>query len=163
MGIDGLREQVSAPPILALLLGRTEASRHRGGEHLFGWFPSGECIHGSEYRGVLSLIQDLGQTGLSLRTTVHGGPGYSGGCRRKGFCIMDDLLTVGDASRVLDLTPRYIQDLADKGRLPVMRTARGLRLFRRADVERLAVERTARAERDSRKEGLAAPVEAVAT
>jgi excisionase family DNA binding protein len=76
---------------------------------------------------------------------------------------MDDLLTVGDASRVLDLTPRYIQDLADKGRLPVLRTARGLRLFKRADVEQLAAERTARAERDSHKEGHAAATEAGAS
>lgn len=58
---------------------------------------------------------------------------------------MDDLLTVGDAARVLDVTPRYVQDLANRDRLPVMRTARGLRLFHREDVEHLAAERAARA------------------
>jgi excisionase family DNA binding protein len=74
---------------------------------------------------------------------------------RKGKGSMDDLLTVGDAARVLDVTPRYVQDLADRDRLPVMRTARGLRLFRRADVEKLAAER---AKRPKRRGSLVSPV-----
>lgn len=74
---------------------------------------------------------------------------------------MDDLLTVGDASRMLDLTSRYVQDLADQGHLPVMRTARGLRLFKRSDVERLAAERTAKADREGGKERIATSPEGV--
>jgi len=74
---------------------------------------------------------------------------------------MEDLLTVGDAARLLDLTPRYVQDLANQGRLAVMRTASGLRLFTRADVERLAVERELQGKRrravESRREVKAAP------
>ncbi len=82
---------------------------------------------------------------------------------------MDDLLTVGDAARVLDLTSRSVQDLENRGRLPAIRTARGLRLFKRSDVDQLAEERaakrrrreSARAERDGHKDRLAASTEVV--
>jgi DNA-binding transcriptional MerR regulator len=47
-------------------------------------------------------------------------------------------LEPADAARVLDRTPATIRDYADSGRLPVAaRTVRGLRLFRREDVEKL--------------------------
>jgi len=89
----------------------------------------------------------------------------------KGASVMDDLLTVGDAARVLDLTPRYVQDLADHGRLPVLRTVRGTRLFKRSDVDRLEAERAvkrpqkgpAQAEREGGAETLGSTVETVTT
>ncbi len=60
---------------------------------------------------------------------------------------MDDLLTAGDAARILDLTPRYVQDLEGAGKLPAIRTAGGIRIFMREDVERLATERAAQGKR----------------
>ncbi len=74
---------------------------------------------------------------------------------------MDDLLTTGDTARILDLTPRYVQDLECKGKLPAMRTARGMRLFKRSDVERLAAERAAQGKRESGAEPLVATREQV--
>jgi predicted site-specific integrase-resolvase len=47
-------------------------------------------------------------------------------------------LEPADAAKVLDRTPATVRDYADSGRLPVAaRTVRGLRLFRREDVEKL--------------------------
>ncbi len=53
----------------------------------------------------------------------------------------DELLTPSDAARVLGLAPDTVRQLANKGRLKVMKTMTGRRLFRRADVELLAKER----------------------
>jgi excisionase family DNA binding protein len=55
----------------------------------------------------------------------------------------DELMTVSDAGRILGLSPDMVRRLADEGRLRLMRTVGGVRLFRRADVERLAEERRA--------------------
>lgn len=52
----------------------------------------------------------------------------------------ESLLTPSDAGRVLGLSSRRVIQLADAGRLPVVRTRLG-RLFRLEDVQRLAAER----------------------
>lgn len=53
----------------------------------------------------------------------------------------DDLMTTGEAGRLLGLSPDMVRWLEREGRLPAQRTTNGLRLFRRADVEKLAAER----------------------
>ncbi len=53
----------------------------------------------------------------------------------------DMLLTPCDAGRILGLTPEAVRALNNKGRLPALKTVSGRRLFRRADVDRLAAER----------------------
>jgi excisionase family DNA binding protein len=53
----------------------------------------------------------------------------------------NDLLTPSDAARVLGLSADSVRVLSDSGRLASMRTIGGRRLFRRGDVDRLAVER----------------------
>jgi len=53
----------------------------------------------------------------------------------------NDLLTPSDAARVLGLSADSVRVLSDNGRLPAMRTVGGRRLFRRADVDKLAIER----------------------
>jgi DNA-binding transcriptional MerR regulator len=56
-----------------------------------------------------------------------------------------DLLTAADSGRIADLTPAAIRLAARSGRLPVAaRTAGGIRLFARADVERFAANRKGR-------------------
>jgi excisionase family DNA binding protein len=54
---------------------------------------------------------------------------------------MDDLLTPADAARILGVVPATVRQLAITGRLPALRTASGMRLFQRQDVERLAHDR----------------------
>ncbi len=49
----------------------------------------------------------------------------------------DDLLTVAEAARMLDLTPDGVRHLANQGKLPVKLTSTGRRIFRRGDVEAL--------------------------
>ena len=58
----------------------------------------------------------------------------------------DTPLTSADAGRLLGVTPARVRQLAVTGRLPHIRTANGIRLFQRADVERLARERAVRRE-----------------
>jgi excisionase family DNA binding protein len=53
----------------------------------------------------------------------------------------NDLMTPSDAARVLGLSADSVRVLSDNGRLPAMRTVSGRRLFRRGDVDRLAMER----------------------
>ena len=53
----------------------------------------------------------------------------------------NDLLTPSDAARVLGLSADSVRVLSDSGRLPAMRTVSGRRLFRRFDVDRLALQR----------------------
>lgn len=54
-----------------------------------------------------------------------------------------ELLSVGDAAAILGLSPDMVRVLHRKGRLHAFRTPRGVRLFLRSDVERLAREREA--------------------
>jgi excisionase family DNA binding protein len=53
----------------------------------------------------------------------------------------DELLTPSDAARVLGLSSDSVRALADAGKLPMLRTVSGRRLFRRGDVDRLAADR----------------------
>ena len=53
----------------------------------------------------------------------------------------DDLMTTGEAARLLRLSPDMVRWLEREGRLPAQRTTNGVRLFRRCEVERLATER----------------------
>ena len=47
-------------------------------------------------------------------------------------------MTAADAGRILDLSVDMVRLLAKAGRIPFMTTVRGVRLFRRGDVEHLA-------------------------
>lgn len=49
----------------------------------------------------------------------------------------DDLLTVAEAARILQLTPDGVRHLANAGKLPCQTTQTGRRIFRRSDVESL--------------------------
>lgn len=55
----------------------------------------------------------------------------------------EDLLTPTEAARIMEVSVDTVRYLADHGRLPVMRTTTGRRLFRRRDVDRVAAERRA--------------------
>jgi excisionase family DNA binding protein len=47
----------------------------------------------------------------------------------------NDLLTVAPAARVLERSEGFVRQAANDGRLPVMRTSSGVRVFRRADLD----------------------------
>lgn len=51
-------------------------------------------------------------------------------------------LTVGEVGRLLGVGPQRVRDLCNAGRLPVERTATGIRLIPRVAVEKLAKERS---------------------
>ena len=53
----------------------------------------------------------------------------------------DQLLSVTDAASILGLSETRVRNLADAKALPVTRTKRGVRLFQKADVDRLRRER----------------------
>jgi excisionase family DNA binding protein len=63
----------------------------------------------------------------------------------------DDLMTTGEAARLLDLSPDGVRWIEREGRLPAQRTTNGQRLFRRGDVEALAAERARRAVTPSKR------------
>jgi DNA-binding transcriptional MerR regulator len=51
----------------------------------------------------------------------------------------DDLMTAGDAARILGLSADMVRVLARNGRLvAAVRSVSGVRMFRRADIEELA-------------------------
>jgi excisionase family DNA binding protein len=52
-----------------------------------------------------------------------------------------ELLTVGDVAKVAAVSCSLVRWWDRSGKLPAIRTAGGVRLFDRADVERLAAER----------------------
>jgi excisionase family DNA binding protein len=54
---------------------------------------------------------------------------------------MEQLLSAADAARLLGVVPATVRQMERDGRLPAQRTAGGMRLFRREDVERLAAVR----------------------
>ena len=56
----------------------------------------------------------------------------------------DDLMMAADAGRILRLSVDMVRLLARDGRLLFTSTVGGVRLFRRADVERLALARQAK-------------------
>lgn len=53
----------------------------------------------------------------------------------------EELLTATDAGRILGLSRDMVRILSQRGRLPAQRASNGYYLFRRADVEHLALER----------------------
>ncbi|MCZ6799616.1 MAG: hypothetical protein O7F12_03930 [Nitrospirae bacterium] len=62
-----------------------------------------------------------------------------------------EYLTAGDVSRIcqeagIQVGPARIRQLESEGRLKAIRTANGVRLFARADIERYVKEREAKQE-----------------
>jgi excisionase family DNA binding protein len=57
--------------------------------------------------------------------------------------LQPDLLLVSDAARLIGVSDKTIRLWERVGRLPARKTVRGVRLFDRRDVERLARERRA--------------------
>lgn len=55
--------------------------------------------------------------------------------------MRQDLLTPAEVARLLDVTPETVRGWANAGKIPVLRTQTGRRLFERDQVERLAQER----------------------
>jgi excisionase family DNA binding protein len=55
-----------------------------------------------------------------------------------------DLVALGEASRILRVSPETTRRFANEGTLPSIRLSNGHRIFRRDDVERLALERRSR-------------------
>lgn len=53
----------------------------------------------------------------------------------------NDLLSTVYVARELGVSESAVRKMAEDGRLPCIRTQRGLRLFKAADVSRLAEER----------------------
>lgn len=51
------------------------------------------------------------------------------------------LLLTGDVARILEVSPDTVRALERLGRLPALKTKRGVRLFDRRDVERLRLAR----------------------
>lgn len=54
-----------------------------------------------------------------------------------------EILTIGETARELNIAVETARDWVANGRLPVLRTSRGMRLFRREDVERVKADRAA--------------------
>jgi excisionase family DNA binding protein len=54
-----------------------------------------------------------------------------------------NLLTAGDVAKLTGVTPSTVRLWSDSGRLSAIRTAGGVRLFDRAEVEQFAREREA--------------------
>ena len=57
------------------------------------------------------------------------------------LCMMSELLTVSEAARGLEASAQTVRAWADRGKLPVTRTEKGMRLFQRDDVIRFRDER----------------------
>lgn len=67
---------------------------------------------------------------------------------------MERLLSVADASRVLNVTPGAVRLMVRRGELRAAGiTEGGIRLFRRAEVERLARRRAAQLAREAAGDG----------
>ncbi len=73
-----------------------------------------------------------------------------------------DLLSPGDAGRLLGVSTERVQQLDREGRLPALRDSAGRRLFRKTDVLRFKAKR-ARAQRSRGRRPQAAVVAASAT
>jgi len=56
----------------------------------------------------------------------------------------DDILTSGPAARIIGFSTEALRQVVRAGNLRAMRTAGGVLLFKRSDVERFAAERQAR-------------------
>ena len=53
----------------------------------------------------------------------------------------EELLTTGDAARLIGLSPESIRRLSNEGKLTAIRTRTGQRLFRKSDLEALVRKR----------------------
>ena len=53
----------------------------------------------------------------------------------------DEFLGPYDASKIAQVSPQTVRTWADQGKLNVIRTAGGMRLFKRSEVEALAQKR----------------------
>jgi excisionase family DNA binding protein len=60
---------------------------------------------------------------------------------------MSEPMTTSDAARLLRVSESAVRALERNGRLPATRTPSGMRIFSKQDVERLASERSQRAQR----------------
>lgn len=47
----------------------------------------------------------------------------------------DELLQTSEAARLVGVSPPWLRDMANEGRIPTLRTAGGVRLFKRRDLE----------------------------
>ena len=62
---------------------------------------------------------------------------------RDGAVVAALWLLTGDVARILDVSAETVRFWERIGRLPALKTERGIRIFNRDDVERLAHERQA--------------------
>ena len=62
-----------------------------------------------------------------------------------------EILTIGEAARELHIAVETARDWSDSGKLPVLRTAGGMRLFRREDIDRAKADLVARREARTKK------------
>jgi len=65
---------------------------------------------------------------------------------------MAQLLSAADAAWLLGVVPATVRQMERDGRLPAQRTAGGMRLFRREDVERLVAARRGKADEEAADE-----------
>jgi len=63
---------------------------------------------------------------------------------------MSEVMTVSEVARELGVAVWTVRSWADLGKLPVLRTACGQRIFQRLDVERVQQERGRRKPRKAR-------------
>ena len=64
---------------------------------------------------------------------------------RAGRGRMLEFIETGDVARIIERSPARVVQLSDAGLLPIAaRTERGVRLFRREDIERFLAARVAR-------------------
>ena len=70
---------------------------------------------------------------------------------------MNEILTVGDVARVFGISPRGVRAWDRLGKLSGLRTASGMRLFLRADVERARRDRDQRVGKFARPRGVTQP------
>jgi DNA-binding transcriptional MerR regulator len=62
-----------------------------------------------------------------------------------------ELILINEAAKLLDRSPAMVRYYEQEGKLPAIRSSRGVRLFNRCDVEALAKElRAKNAEREQR-------------
>lgn len=58
--------------------------------------------------------------------------------------MLDEILTVGGAARLLEVSEGTVRAWSDAGKLPALRrTGNSIRLFKREDVDRVRLERRA--------------------
>src|SRR5262249_4061392 len=58
----------------------------------------------------------------------------------KGDRMMEPLVMISEAAKIIDRSPSMVRWYENEGRLTAMRTSGGVRLFKKRDVEKLAEE-----------------------